>query len=213
MKQGIEKFTAETQGARANEGKKVGETFISEILKILGITELKQLLVNLKQEAKHYKKNTNVYKKLQEEIKALEQEIKFVPVNPKNKYHMTPDFIIKNKIAIGYLLLESKFKQIPGSDWEKLENNWGFHNYYYRNICGKETNTIVILVGFWRKLQKNLYPIFIEYVHNKYGMDALFDFGDSVNEIYRFAEFYQIELTDSQKTQIINLWNNYFLNK
>ena len=184
MKQGLKKFQGDTQGKRATQGQKVGEKFVKDILEILKINII---------EPKQYSAIINTI-----------------------KTSMKPDFIVKPSHTsieifgnIDYIFLESKFKQIAGSDWEKIESNFGFHNFFYNQLCNINIQTIVILSGFWKKLQKNYYH-FMYYFKRIYGENIIFDFGDSVDEIYRFAEFMDISLTNEQKNNIINIWNKNF---
>lgn len=102
---------------------------------------------------------------------------------------MTPDFIIKKKNEYSFILVESKYKQISGSDWEKLESNFGFHDYFYRSLCKNDNfEIVVILSGYWRDCQNN-YGIVMNYLKEKYGEHRIYDFGDNVSEIQKFCRF------------------------
>ncbi len=185
MKQGKKKFDETSQGARARQGQLCGEEFIEEILKILGIT--------------------NIKKKIKKKFEAVVEGI---------KSKMVPDFIVepsntsKDEFGdIDFLFLESKFKQIAGSDWEKIESNFGFHEYFYNDLCGANSKTIVILSGYWKELQKN-YHCFYQYFQQKYGKNSIFDFGESVDEIFRFAKLMDVNITDEMRVKIEKLWKD-----
>lgn len=187
MKQGLKKFDGNTQGERATQGQKVGENFIKSVLDILGISIL---------ENKSY-----------------------IGVVNKISTSMKPDFIIKpSKRAIvefgniDFLFLESKFKQIQGSDWEKIESNFGYHEFFYNDLCGIKIKTIVILSGFWKKLQKN-YNHFIYYFKYRYGENVIFDFGESIEEIFRFAKLMNIDISNKQNLKLKKIWDENFKNE
>lgn len=184
MKQGLKKFQGNTQGERATQGQKVGEKFVQEILNILNIKTI---------ESKKYNAIINAV-----------------------VTGMKPDFIIQpsqtslNEFGnIEYIFLESKFKQIQGSDWEKIESNFGYHEFFYNTLCKENIKTIVILSGFWKKLQKNYFH-FMHYFKQKYGKNVIFDFGESINEIFRFASFMDIILNNQLKSEIIKIWEKNF---
>ena len=123
--------------------------------------------------------------------------------NPNLTIKMTPDFIVRrfNDPNKDLIILESKYKQIPGSDWEKIESNWGFHKYYYAILCNINTiRIIVILTGFWRECFKQ-YDVYMQYAKEKYGDSAIFDFG-VLDDIYRFAKYMNVNLTEERKEQI-----------
>lgn len=185
MKQGIKKFTAETQGARTKEGQKTGEHFIIDVLNILKIENLSE---------------TEFKKKIFNHT--------YIDVNGTvRKSGMSPDFIIKNTSdkKVDYIFLESKYKQISGSDWEKIESNFGFHEYFYNELVGIKSKTIVILSGYWEQCQ-NQYHHFMNYFNKKYGPESIYDFGRGTDEIYRFANFLNIKLSKEQKIAIVNCW-------
>lgn len=188
MKQGIKKFTSLTQGARTGEGKKIGEDFVKEVLNILLIEDIKSSL------------NRNMFKAK--------------TVSKKTPPSMTPDFVIRNTSKEGadskkYLILESKYKQISGSDWEKIESNFGYHEYFYNELCNLDSKTIVILSGYWRELQKRHYESLISYFKKTYGENCIFDFGDSVDEIYRFAKFLGYDLSGDVKIKIEKCYKKF----
>lgn len=171
-------FDGETQGGKSNQGGKEGEYFVKNILQILKIRDYKS-----------------------------EPEWNFKPINKEFKTKMSPDFVVKRLNSDEYIMIECKFKQIEGSDWEKLENNWGFHEYYYRTICGYRTfRVVVVLIGFWEEKAKNIYPLLLEYAKTRYGRESIFDFGKSVDEIIRFANFININVSEKQQAEIFNLW-------
>lgn len=187
MKQGIKKFTNSTQGGRTKEGQKIGEKFVQDILDLISIENLK---IN------KYKKSFSV--KLEE-----------------SKTSMSPDFIIENMNKNSnyfkdceFLILESKYKQISGSDWEKIESNFGYHEYFYNKLANFNSKSIVILSGYWRELQKN-YIFFMKYFKEKYGEHLIYDFGDSVDEIYRFCNFLNIKIDSNLKEKINTCWKEY----
>ncbi len=198
MKQGLSKFESKTQGGRMTQGGKKGENYITEILKILNIETFK----NIDDKAKN---GTIKY--------FLKEEEKNNYFNKENdNIFMTPDFIIKNpnnsfldSSKFKWIFLESKYKQIPGSDWEKLESNFGYHEYFYNNLLNCNSKTIVILSGFWKKLQKS-YPVFMNYFKEKYGENVIFDFGLSCDEILRFANLLGVDISAQQREQIEELW-------
>ncbi len=202
MKHGLSNFSAETQGGRTTQGQKKGENYITEILKILNI----EIFKNIDKKAKG--KNMNYF---------LKEEEKNDLCANKDKIYMTPDFIIKNpnnsfldSSKFKWIFLESKYKQINGSDWEKLESNFGYHEYFYNNLLNCNSKTIVILSGFWKKLQKP-YPVFVNYFKEKYGENTLFDFGLSIDEILRFANFLGVDINAQQHEQIEELWEKHKL--
>ncbi|OAB48992.1 hypothetical protein [Mycoplasmopsis gallinarum] len=188
MKNGLLNLGEGLQGNKANKTGKIGETFIKEILDILKIE--------------------NCIEELKDKFSTRIEE------NNKKIKH-TPDFVIRNS-EIGknifykkeYLILESKYKQTEGSDWEKIESNFGYHEFYYNNIANISSKTVVILTGFWSELQNN-YWVFMEYFKNIYGSYRIFDFGYSTKEIFRFANLMEVNLTDNQKEKITETWQKY----
>lgn len=178
MRQGLKKFNSETQGARTSEGKKEGENYIKDILNIA---------------------NIDYY--YGDELLPIFKEIR-KQKDKECQYNMTPDFLLKQKYDGYNIILESKYKQIQGSDWEKIESNFGFHNYYWNNTCKFKSKTIVILSGFWKDLQKTLYDYFVDYLKKIYGENSIFDFGLSVDEILRFFKFLNVDINNSMKDKI-----------
>ncbi|MGZ9762385.1 hypothetical protein ACXYRQ_02840 [Mycoplasma sp. 394] len=186
----MKKFTGWSQGTRAVEGKKEGENFLKNILNILNIQTLQLTPGN--------------------KFHSVKSELE-----PNN--YMSPDFVIncpntfkiKFKNRPQYLFLESKFKQINGSDWEKLESNFGYHHHFYNKLSELfdqdiRIQTIVILVGFWKILQKN-YWNFIDYYKSTYGEFVIFDFGFK-EDIYTFARLMDIKLNKEQEQKIEEAW-------
>ncbi|WP_036452463.1 hypothetical protein [Mycoplasma buteonis] len=188
MKQGLKKFSGKTQGGRTKEGQKIGENFIKEVLEVLQIEDLK----------------LSLFKK------------RFIYENGIDyKTSQYPDFIIANSKTgsklyknVKYFFLESKFKQISGSDWEKLECNFGYHDFFYNDLLNLQVKTIVILTGYWKELEKK-YPLFMYYFKQKYGKECIFDFGSNVKEIFRFAKFLNVECTEEIQSQLIKIYNKY----
>ncbi|MHA3826116.1 hypothetical protein [Mycoplasma sp. BRA285] len=183
MKQGLKKFDALTQGARTRQGALVGETYILEILDALNIENIKGTKMD-----KRITYNELTYKT------SLEPD--FIVLNPKVAY--------KDK---DYIFIESKFKQISGSDWEKLESNFGFHDWFYNQLTKINCKTVVILSGFWKELE-NKYRLFMVYFKEKYGNETIFDFA-SKKEIERFARFMKVKWTPEIDNQVSAIFNKY----
>ncbi|SJZ53507.1 hypothetical protein [Mycoplasmopsis verecunda] len=186
MRQGLKKFKSETQGARTREGALIGENFVRDILEAFGIEDLSK---------------TQFQKQFYYETITIRTSLK-------------PDFIINNSSTgkniykgVDYLFIESKFKQISGSDWEKLESNFGFHDWFYNELCNVKCKTIVILTGYWSILERK-YPLFMNYFKLKYGKETIFDFA-SQPEIKRFARFLNVDWTDELDKKVSEIYNKY----
>ncbi|MFV8413898.1 hypothetical protein ACNQ1O_00835 [Mycoplasma sp. B6188] len=182
MRQGLKKFDASTQGGRTRQGALIGENYVSEILEVLGIKNIKEEF------------GKRIYYK----------ELTY-------KTSLEPDFIVENTGTAykdkEYIFIESKFKQISGSDWEKIESNFGFHDWFYNRLAKISCKTIVILSGYWKELE-NKYPLLMVYFKEYYGKETIFDFAFK-KEIERFAKFMNVPWTSEVDNKVSVIYNKY----